>query len=504
MILGIHDGHNSSSSLISRERILWAMSEERFVRKKNYRGFPKNSLSYILSKERDFEYITVGSVFRRGKRLRDIKEFQSKVMKKLLYIYHHLSHSYLYKLSNFKECLVISIDGAGDGLSFLASIGSKDLEIIAESDVIDSVGDFYASITELLGFKAMKDEGKVMSLSSFPCSERIELKVLDYIEELKSFKNLLGVVGREGTEKLRELLNYKGESFNEKVKISRFAQETLERAVLKAVDNLSKEYGIENIVFTGGVAQNVKLNTKIAENYNLFVPPFMGDEGLSLGSSLSDRKIGRIEIKNTYFGYEIENEKVEEIIEEKKLSYKYLEDSEIPEVVGELILKNNIICVARGKMEFGPRALGNRSILALPTRENRERVNKILGRDWFMPFAPTILYEHIDEYLKEPKYSPFMTLLFKVKEEKIKEIEGVVHVDKTTRAQTLKRESNPIYYDTIKYIYDSINLPVLLNTSFNLHGEPIVCTERDAINSFLRTKFNYLLLANYLIKRENL
>ncbi|WP_457611867.1 carbamoyltransferase C-terminal domain-containing protein [Methanocaldococcus sp.] len=500
-ILGIHDGHNASSSLISDKEILYAISEERFVRKKNYRGFPKNSINYILDKEKDIDYITVGGTFRKRKRLEEIKSFQSEINKKLIYIYHHLSHSYLYKLSNFKECLIISIDGGGDGLSFLASIGGKDIEVIANSDIIDSVGDFYASITELLGFKPMEDEGKVMSLSSFPSDEiNLNKKIIDYLEEIKSFKNYLGLVGREATKKLMEI--FKINSFEDKIRVAKFAQKTLEDVVLKAIDDLTKEYGIDNIVFTGGVAQNVKLNSKIAEKYNLFVPPFMGDEGLSLGSSLSNKKIDRIEIKNTYFGYEIENKRVEEIIKNYNLDFKYLEDDEIPEVVGELIVKNNIVCIARGKMEFGPRALGNRSIIALPTKENKERINKVLKREWFMPFAPTILYEFAEDYLINPKYSPFMTLLFKVREDKIKEIEGVVHVDKTTRPQTLIKESNEIYYNIIKYIYDSINLPVVLNTSFNLHGEPIVCTERDAINTFLKTNFNYLLLGNYLIKRN--
>jgi carbamoyltransferase len=159
------------------------------------------------------------------------------------------------------------------------------------------------------------------------------------------------------------------------------------------------------------------------------------------------------------------------------------------------------VCLARGKMEFGPRALGNRSIIALPTKENKEKINKRLKRNWFMPFAPTILYEFVDDYLINPRYSPFMTQIFRVREDKIKEIEGVIHVDKTTRPQTLKREANKTYYEIIKYIYDSINLPVVLNTSFNLHGEPIVCTERDAINSFLKADFDALLLGNYLISK---
>ncbi|ENN96376.1 carbamoyltransferase [Methanocaldococcus villosus KIN24-T80] len=492
--MGIHDGHNAGAALIDKE--IHANSEERFVRVKNYRGFPYKSIEYIL-RNKDFDYVTVAGVFRKQKRLKELRNFQEKVNKRFIYIYHHFAHSYLYKLSNFKEALVISIDGAGDGLSFLASIANKDLEIIAQSTYLDSVGDFYASITELLGFKPMEDEGKVMCLSAFDAEDNIDLKIIDYLENIRSFKNYLNCVGSEATKELKKILKFY--NFKDMVRIAKYAQGELERVVLKAIDHLSNEYGVENIVFTGGVAQNVKLNSKIAEKYNLFVPPFMGDEGLCLGACLSDKRINRLEINNTYFGYEIKNNNVEPLL--KNMKYEYIEDKDIPEVIGELIIDNKVVCIARGKMEFGPRALGNRSIIALPTKENKERINKNLKRNWFMPFAPTILYEYVEDYLINPTYSPFMTLLFKVKDDKIKEIEGVVHVDKTTRPQMLKRESNRIYYDIIKYIYDSINLPVVLNTSFNLHGEPIVCTEKDAINSFSRTDFDALLLGNYLIKR---
>ena len=512
MILGIHDGHNASACLIDGNSIKYAISEERFTRKKNQRGFPNYSVNYILNEINDtIDLITVGGMFRKGNRLKALKSFQKEINVPMVYFNHHLCHASLYKLSDFKECLVITIDGGGDSLSSTVSIGNKKgLEVIAQSDLIDSVGDFYASITEVLGFKPMEDEGKVMSLSSYDCADEshIDLKVIDYDSKRKSFENYLGVVGYEATKALRKLIlmDKSQLSFEDKVRISKFAQRTLEDIVLKAIDDFSYEYGINNIVFVGGVAQNVKLNSKIAERYNLFVPPFMGDEGLCLGASLADKRIDRININNTYFGYEIDDERAEKVLEEMKNKLKdykieFIEEKEIPEVVGNLILENKVVCLARGKMEFGPRALGNRSIIALPTKENKEKINKRLKRSWFMPFAPTILYEFVDDYLINPRYSPFMTQIFKVKDDKIKEIEGVIHIDKTTRPQTLKREANKTYYEIIKYIYDSINLPVVLNTSFNLHGEPIVCSEKDAINSFLKADFDALLLGNYLISK---
>ena len=518
MILGIHDGHNASACLIDGNSIKYAISEERFTRKKNQRGFPNYSVNYILNEINDtIDLITVGGMFRKGNRLKALKSFQKEINVPMVYFNHHLCHASLYKLSDFKECLVITIDGGGDSLSSTVSIGNKKgLEVIAQSDLIDSVGDFYASITEVLGFKPMEDEGKVMSLSSYDCADEshIDLKVIDYDSKRKSFENYLGVVGYEATKALKRIFDLKDKNidFKNKVLISKYAQRTLEDVVLKMIKDFSEEIGINNIVFSGGVAQNVRLNKKIAENYNLYVPPFMGDEGLSVGSALlfNDKKNKKTKnkemtLKDTYLGYEIKNENVELLLNSndnicKNYKITYLEEDELPEIIGNLVVNNKIVCICRDKMEFGPRALGNRSIISLPKRENAKKINRMLKRDEFMPFAPTMLYEHIDDYLINPIYSPFMTMLFDVKPESKDKIDGVVHVDNTTRAQTLKREFNKTYYDIINHVYENMDIPAVLNTSFNLHGEPIVCNEQDALKSF-KSVGDALLLENWLIEK---
>ena len=536
MILGIHDGHNASACLIDDKNtnIKYAISEERFTRKKNQRGFPKHSIEYILNElsgnnndnkedkynkdNNTIDLIAVGGMFRKGARLKALKNFQKKLNIPMLYFNHHLCHASLYALSNFKECLIFTIDGGGDALSSTVSIGSKKgIEVIAQSDLVDSVGDFYASITELLGFKPMEDEGKIMSLSSnyYNGDIDIDLKIIDYDKNTKSFKNYLGVVGYEATRALKKIFNLKNlntDDFSNKVLISKYAQKTLEDVVLKMIDDFSKETGIKNIVFSGGVAQNVKLNKKIMENYNLYVPPFMGDEGLSVGSALlfNDKKNKKTKnkemtLKDTYLGYEIKNENVELLLNSndnicKNYKITYLEEDELPEIIGNLVVNNKIVCICRDKMEFGPRALGNRSIISLPKRENAKKINRMLKRDEFMPFAPTMLYEHIDDYLINPIYSPFMTMLFDVKPESKDKIDGVVHVDNTTRAQVLKREFNKTYYDIINHVYENMDIPAVLNTSFNLHGEPIVCNEQDALKSF-KSVGDALLLENWLIEK---
>ncbi|MBA2853731.1 carbamoyltransferase [Methanococcus maripaludis] len=511
MILGICDGHASSASLIDKKKVIYAASEERFTRKKNFRGYPVNSIDYglnsFLSNENRLSAITVGGQFRKGERLKKLKILQENLEIPMYYFNHHLCHAAIYKLSNFKECLILTMDGGGDGLSSTLSIGKgSKIETIAQSDLIDSVGDFYASITELLGFKPMEDEGKVMSLSSFESSDsKINLDTIDYNEKTKSFKNYLGVIGSESTKALKRILDYSTPNNSYDIQISKFAQCRLEDVVLKLLKQFVDETGINNIVFSGGVAQNVKLNKKIIEQDfvdNLYVPPFTGDEGLALGSSILCSKKD-FDLKNTYLGYEIDNYNVEKLVEsEKNFKIKYVEEKEIPEIIGPLILNNKLVCVSRKKMEFGPRALGNRSILGLPTNENSKRLAKTLKRNSFMPYAPTILDEYSEIYLKNTRESPYMTMLFDCFESNQKDIDGTVHIDGTTRAQTLKKEFNETYYNIVNFVNDKTKIPAVLNTSFNLHGEPIVCSEIDAINSFKKVG-DALLLGNYLIEKIN-
>ncbi|WP_459202304.1 carbamoyltransferase C-terminal domain-containing protein [Methanococcus sp. CF] len=510
MILGICDGHNSSASLIDEKKIRYAASEERFTRKKNFRGYPENSINYglnsFVNEIDELSLITIGGQFRKGERLKKLKLLQEKLEIPMYYFNHHLCHAASYKLSNFKECLILTIDGGGDGLSSTVSIGKDSkIETIAQSDLINSVGDFYASITELLGFKPMEDEGKVMSLSSFETNDStINLDIIDYNEKTKSFKNYLGVIGSESTKALKRILNYSNPNRSYDIQISTFAQSKLEEVVLKLLKQFVEETGIENVVFSGGVAQNVKLNKKIIHQdfvNQLYVPPFTGDEGLAIGSSILNSN-HNFDLKNTYLGYEIDNYTVEKIVDLKNFKVQYLEEKDISEYVGQLISDNKLVCVSRGKMEFGPRALGNRSILGLPTHENAKKLAKTLKRNSFMPYAPTILDEYSEIYLKNKTYSPYMTMLFDCFESKKQDIEGTVHVDGTTRAQTLKKEFNETYYNIVNFVNDSTKIPAVLNTSFNLHGEPIVCSEIDAINSF-KYVGDVLLLGNYLIEKIN-
>ncbi|MCS3921838.1 carbamoyltransferase [Methanococcus voltae PS] len=556
MILGINDGHNSSISLFNDNKgnkckIEYAISEERITRVKNIRGFPKNSINNVFKNlESKIDLITVGGKFRKNNRLNKLKEFSNNQNKPLLYFDHHLCHASLYKLNHDfkkgKEYLIVTIDGAGDGLSSKTSIAKNNkIEEIAQSDNINSMGDIYASFTELLGFKPMEDEGKVMGLAGYDLDSEyneiyekalsnVENKIIEYNTKTKTFENYLGVTGSQSTRELEKLFkmskSYPICDFNsipEKIVLSKIIQRKLEQTTKLMIENFVKETGIEDVVLSGGVAQNVKLNMEINNMdcvNSVYVPPFPSDEGLSVGSCLlalsinSKSKLEGFRNMNTYLGNKIPDLDIHDI--EKVNNFKidkfkvtYLEENEIPNSVANLLINNKIICICRGRMEFGPRALGNRSIIALPTRENAQKINKLLNRYEHMPYAPTILWEYASDYVENPFYSPHMAFLFNASDsnelKNLKNLKnplsGVIHQDGTTRPQMLKKEYNTTYYEIIKSLGDNFGLNSqpcysVLNTSFNLHGEPIVCNVDDAIRSFVG---DALLLGNVLIEKVN-
>ncbi|MBP2144156.1 carbamoyltransferase [Methanococcus voltae] len=563
MILGINDGHNSSISLFNDDKgnkckIEYAISEERITRVKNIRGFPKNSINNVFKNSKsetddgnryqyqhpEIDLITIGGKFRKNNRLNKLKEFSNSQNKPLLYFDHHLCHASLYKLNHDfkkgKEYLIITLDGAGDGLSSTVSVAKNNkIDTIAQSDNINSMGDIYASFTELLGFKPMEDEGKVMGLAGYDLDSKyneiyektlsnVENKIIEYHTKTKTFTNYLGVIGNQSTKELEKLFKMSKSypicdfnSISEKIVLSKIIQRKLEETTKLMIENFVKETGIEDIVLSGGVAQNVKLNMEINNMdcvNSVYVPPFPSDEGLSIGSCLlaSSVKSKSENIKNmtTYLGNDIHISNIEDLEIKnntlvnnfKDFKITYLEENEIPNSIANLLINNKIICICRGRMEFGPRALGNRSIIALPTRENAQKINKLLNRYEHMPYAPTVLWEHASDYVKNPFYSPHMAFLFKsYRLESNSLMSGVIHHDGTSRPQMLKKEYNPAYYEIIRSLGDNFGLNSqscysVLNTSFNLHGEPIVCNVDDAIRSFVG---DALLLGNVLIEKVN-
>jgi len=534
MILGIHDGHDAGAVLIDGDRI-FAVNEERLNRIKKYRGFPELSVKKVLemaeASEEDVEIIAVAGVFRKQKRLRELEAnlralFGSDFKRKVLFVEHHLAHSAsTYYTSGWEEAIALSIDAAGDGLSSSIYIArSGEMIRIAQSTYVDSLGDFYASVTELLGFKPMRHEGKVMSLAAYgrptyDLSSIIELNGL-------TFENHLGVIGIEATRKLGEFFRYplrhardiamrmKGGDLDGKfqrkaIEIAASAQRHLEKLVEELGLRL-KEKG-PRLAYAGGVAQNVKANAVLRHVFgddNLWVFPAMDDGGLAFGAAIFvkvqfDRLDGKwrpFKLEHVYLGPDYGKKKVEEVLREGGLEYE--EISDVPEFVADALEEGRLVGFFQGAMEFGPRALGNRSILANPgDGVIKERLNVALKRDVFQPFAPSLLWEKAKGYLEDLKGKPneFMTMSYVASESFRGLAPAVVHVDGTTRPQAVKRDVNPIYYEVIEEFEKRSGLGAVLNTSFNMHGEPIVCSPEDALRTFREAKLDLLVIEGFAV-----
>jgi len=291
--------------------------------------------------------------------------------------------------------------------------------------------------------------------------------------------------------------------------IASSAQKHLENLLLKLFNNFSKKYQTKKFNLSGGVFLNIVANKVLIENgFEIFAIPFAGDDGTSIGAAelfLNKNNLDkRIKLNKLYFGNEYSNEEIEEIIVKNKLDYK--KSKNIKREVAKLLKSGLVIGWFQGRDEFGPRALGNRSILANPTKtEYRDRVNlAIKFREDWRPFCPSMLYEDKEKYLINPREAPFMNLAFDVVKKNKNKIAGVVHIDDTIRPQTVKKSINPKYYGMIKEFEKVSGVPVVLNTSFNRKGEPIVHTPQDAINCFLGTDMDVLAIGDFLVKKNKI
>ncbi|AEH24638.1 carbamoyltransferase family protein [Pyrococcus yayanosii] len=532
IVIGLHDGHDAGAVLIRDEEI-FAVNEERLNRIKKYRGFPALSLRTVLEmasvSPEEVDVIAVAGIFRRQKRLLELEAhlkavFGSDFKRKVLFVEHHLAHAAsAYYTAGWRDAIVLTIDAAGDGLSSTVHI-ARDGEMIriAQSTYIDSLGDFYASVTELLGFKPMRHEGKVMSLAAYgrptyDLSNIIEVNGL-------TFENRLKVIGTEATKRLAELFSYPLERAREiagEMKRGKLDGELQRRAIEIAasvqahLERLVEELGIRLVrynlplAYAGGVAQNVKANAVLRRIFpNLWVFPAMDDAGLAFGAAVFvkaqferlDGKWRPFKLEHVYLGPGYSKEKVEGFLKGEGVEYEEIND--VSSFVVDALVEGKLVSFFQGRMEFGPRALGNRSILADPRDESvKERLNLALKRDVFQPFAPSILEERAEDYLADLNGPPnrFMTMSYIASEEFRRLAPAVVHVDGTTRPQSVVREVNSTYYDLIKVFEKSTGLGAVLNTSFNMHGEPIVCSPADALRTFKEARLDILVVEGFAV-----
>lgn len=446
---------------------------------------------------------------------------------KVRFVEHHLCHAaatYFGEGNLSDRILVLTCDGAGDSLSATVSVGQHGrLERLAEVSKADSVPVLYSFITYLLGFVPLEHEYKLMGLAPYAEGAKRSREISDYFHSLFSFSKTNPLVWDRS--------DYIPSTFDlapvllEKMKFQRFdniasgLQTFIEEFFLEWVQKAIAATGIHKLALSGGLFMNVKLNKRIMELpevESLFVFPSCADETNSIGAGWATyadacHKEGREAdippLKDIYWGGDFTSEEAEKAIGDyrfqKQIRVTRCEDIELR--CAELITKGEVVARCKGRMEFGARALGNRTILA--DAGNWKTVHVINAmikqRDFWMPFAPSILSEYSDDYLVNPKSlkAPYMILSFDTRKEKLDTIVAAIHpYDGTCRPQVVEKSWNPDYHRLIRYYRDLTGTAAVLNTSFNLHGFPIVYTPRDALEVFDRSGLRYLALGEYLIE----
>lgn len=465
--------------------------------------------------------------------------------RRVKFMHHHLAHAAgAFFGSGFEEAIIFSIDGKGDHIShqtYTARAGK--FEKISESRDFDSPGFFYTSITAYLGFKRLQHEGKITGLAAFGDFDKVKhiASPLGLTKDGGSFRNLLipdriaGNIFLAYFDFLRRqpglffkllasspniMSRYSQECFEayyrkkfngiSREHVAAFAQRHLEDVVLKLVEKQFREYKIPYIALSGGTFGNVRLNQKIAELDGIkevYVQPGMGDGGLGVGAALWENWGRQKEwkhnfLKNVYLGPDFPESDI--IMALKKYNLNYEKRDNIEKDIAQALVRGEIIGRYTGRMEWGPRALGNRTILAAAINAGiNQDLNKRLKRTEFMPFAPIIMEEFAGSYFKNYKgadiAAKFMTITYYVSEDKRKQIPAVVHVDGTARPQTVSAEHQPSLYKVLSEYYAFTGIPVLINTSFNMHEEPIVCTPEDAVRAYLQGAVDKLAIEDYLV-----
>lgn len=455
---------------------------------------------------------------------------------KIRQVEHHRSHiASAFYASGFEEAACLSIDGSGDFSTTMIGVGKgNEIKILDSVDFPHSVGIFYTAFTQLLGFPHYGDEYKVMGMA--PYGKPIYTDLLNDVIRLTNDglfqlnlsyfrKGTSGVIsyGDDNVPVVAPLFSgkmvktfgkvrQKDEPLTQEHKdLAASVQKKTENVIFHILDHLKKETGLENVCIAGGVAQNSVANGKILTQTGfkrVYIPPAGHDAGISMGAALYTihqtlKEPSRRKILSAYTGSWFTNLEVRELLKKKSIEYTQLPDAILFEKIVDCLEGGGVVGWFSGRAEFGPRALGGRSIIADPRRmDAKEILNlKIKRRESFRPFAPSILKEYVEEYFELVDEVPFMEKVFPIKMEKRKLIPAVTHVDGTGRLQTVDKEISPRYYGLIEAFRKRTGIPILLNTSFN-ENEPIVNTPEEALDCYLRTSMDMLVIENILVQRS--
>jgi len=429
------------------------------------------------------------------------------LLDKLQRVEHHLTHAAnAFFTSGFEKALIVTLDGYGSGLGGSVSVGDgSSIKRIHSMPYPVSLGEFYERVTSSLGFKPGRHEGKIVGLAAYESPDILYDTVRAFFEcrDGEIFYQLPHNFA---------FSRYLATQFS-KPTIAAAYQKVLEDVACEYVAHYVKETGISSVVLSGGVVANVKANQRIFEIDGvdrIFVHPNMGDGGCSVGAALAVAKqstdLQPYEINDVYWGQEYSDDEIAAALAEEGLDSTREEN--IEHAMAQLLADGHIVARFNGRMEYGPRSLGNRSILyhAKDPTVNLW-LNQKLNRTEFMPFAPATLFEERDNcYLnmEGAEYtSRFMTITFDCTEFMQEKCPAAVHIDGTARPQLVSESSNPSFYKVIKEYHRLTGIPSVINTSFNMHEEPIVCTPKDAIRAFILGELPYLAIGSYLVKQPN-
>lgn len=550
-------GHDSCAAIAVDGKIGVASAEERFNREKHSGKFPYNAIKFSLKEAgisdinkvdeiaiifdywKLIRYLHVYGFFKffpahtktsfvgglyQAKKIASIKRILKEELGyrgSIKFLDHHNCHaSTVYYTSDFDSAAVLTVDGRGEkACTRIYSASGTELKQQFQLDYPNSLGVFYTSITEYLGFKKDEDEGKIMGLAPYGSTKLVEKmrQVLD--TKGKTYKLNLAFFEMQNDPSKNvsdEFVRLFGPRRAKKdpltqhhKDVARAAQALLEEAMLNLARYAKELTGEDNLCLSGGVALNSVANGRILQEKifdNIYIYPAAGDDGACAGAALysyyqqNDERVFDKENQTPYLGYASNEAEILEAIKKNKLQYK--KSKNIAKDVAKLIAENKFVGWYQGRAEFGPRALGNRSIVADPRKaENKDLVNaRIKFREAFRPFAPSALEEYAQDYFETDGVdSPYMILAFDVKKDKRKAIPAVTHVDGTARIQTVTKEQNERYWNLINEFYKLTGVPVVLNTSFNRMGEPIVNTPEEAINCLLGSGLDAVALGDYLI-----
>lgn len=564
--------HDSSACIIKNGKIIAAADEERFTRKKHDANFPTQAIEYCLKEahvdkvdavvfyeDPDEKWKRVKTMLCRNQPPKEMydnivslwKNFKSKekiqekfeevtgLDNKIIFLDHHLSHvASSYFVSGFDKATVVTIDGVGEkNTTTFGYAKGNTITLKKHIEFPDSIGLLYTALTAFLEFKVNNDEYKVMGLAPYG---RMDRNINHFYEKMKKLIILYpdgsyrldmkyfghnGFSGKAYTDEMVKLFNVTPREKESEVTqahkdLAAALQMITEDAVLALLRHAYAETKCENLCLAGGVALNSVLNGKILSSTpfkNIFIQPSAGDSGTVIGAAkyvqhMLDYHAKKEHLTHSYFGPGFTNREIKKYLDDSKIQYKeFNSTTELLKTAAKLLYDKKVIGWFQGRMEWGPRALGNRSILATPMYEEMKEVlnAKVKHRELFRPFAPVVCIDDAMEYFEcdnpIPEPTDYMLMVYPIKKDKQKLIPAVTHVDGSGRLQTIRNQQNYLYYKLIKEFGKISGVPILVNTSFNIRGEPIVCTPKDAYHCMMGTEIDCLIMGKFLVyRKENL